>query len=168
MTPSELIARARTACNKGVVYGLGEGGYHPDDPLPARQGMHLIKGDLLPSSGLWCDCSGFVAWLCRRSRKPDNDFRLWLSTDSIVHDALMDHILFTAIQTPVAGCFAVYPDYKAPDGSHHQGHVALITDPEQHLVIDCCASKNGIFEHVQDVFWHTVHPVTFCTLRDTP
>lgn len=158
------IERARKAIGKGVRYSLGCGGYHPSDELPGRPVWRIPKGGLLPKKLVFCDCSGFVAWLIGRSRSPASDFRWWLSTDSIWSDALGKHQLFRKIDVAVPGCIAVYPDYKDNvTGKKHQGHVGLVVDPDKHIVIDCSSNPpDGISEHVQEVFWSHNHNTIFC------
>jgi LysM repeat protein len=51
---SHLLARARSAVNKGIRYKLGFGGTNPTSPLPTAD--HL------------CDCSGFVCWVLGLAR----------------------------------------------------------------------------------------------------
>ena len=139
---SNLIDRARNAVGSAITYSLGHGGLHPADDLPSRDGM--------------CDCSGYVAWLIGRDRRPSPSWKWWLSTDSIHDDAIGPQHLFTRIAAPMPGCIAVYPDH---DG--HQGHVALIVDPKTWTIIDCSFSQNGIKEHVGK-YWATAPHVVFC------
>ena len=139
---TDLIAKARSACKLPIGYQLGHGGYHPNDATPSRDGL--------------CDCSGFIAFLVGRSRKPDDKFRWWLSTDSIHDDAIGAQVLFSRIPLPVPGCIAVYPDH---DGK--QGHTALIVDPKTWTIIDCSRSQNGVTEHIGK-YWSTTPNVVFC------
>lgn len=137
-----LVERARHAVNSPITYKLGHGGLHPADDLPSRDGM--------------CDCSGFIAWLLGRDRRPQPDFRWWLSTDSIYDDAIGPQKLFTRVAFPMPGCIGVYPDH---DG--HQGHVALIVDPRTWTIIDCSHSQNGVREHVGR-YWSSAKHVVWC------
>ena len=159
----DIITRARSAIGKGVSYGLGRGGYHPDDLLPARMTRRQTGGREIEA--LWCDCSGFIAWVLGRSREPSGAFKYWLSTDAIYHDARGEQKLFESITYPVPGCLAVYADYETSDGKHHQGHVAVVVDPDAHTVIDCSSTAGGITEHKQNVFWGGKHPVVWCVPR---
>ncbi len=165
MTGEVLIARGRSAIGKGVVYGLGKGGLWPLDKLPCRSSAKLVNG--VAKTALWCDCSGFVAWVLGRSRKDSKDWPWWLSTDSVYDDAKDDgkHVLFTKLDKAEPGCLAVYSDWKDADGTHHEGHIAVVSDPALHLVIDCSSSQNGIAEHAQPVFWSEHHAVIFCAYR---
>lgn len=148
MSASDLIQRALSSCDKGIQYKLSHGGLHPSDPLPSRDGF--------------ADCSGFVAWLIGRDRRPQKDWKWWLSTDSIYDDAIGPQQLFTRIAAPVAGCIGVYPDHGG-----HQGHVALIVDPKTWTIIDCSHSQNGIRQHVGK-YWATTPNVIFCVPKVTP
>ena len=160
-TTNALITRARTAIGK-VRYGLGCGGLHGDDPLPARPILHTPRHAPAPVLANWCDCSGFVAWVLGRSRKPAKDFPLWLCTDSVANDAKGKQRLFERIDAPVPGCIAVYGDWKDGKGQPHQGHIALVVDPAKHVVIDCSSDLDGVAEHVQEVFWNGKHNVIWC------
>ena len=115
MTGDEIAARALSARGKGILYVLGHGGWHPDDPLPTRD--------------LGCDCTGFVSWalgICRQC--PDPDFP-WYETTAIVHDALGDCRHFGHVRWADArpGDVIVYGDRKDKDGSRHQGHIGIVT-----------------------------------------
>ncbi len=160
MTPDQILARARSVRDRGICYGLGKGGLHPLDPLPCRLSAKLVNG--LNVNALWCDCSGFIAWVIGRDRRPSGVFDLWLSTDSIFADAKGKRTLFSPTPHAVPGCIAVYADWRDSDGQHHEGHVAIVSDPAKHLVIDCSVSGKGVTEHAQPVFWSGSHPVIFC------
>lgn len=166
MTPADLLARARSAVGKGCRYSLGCGGYHPQDPLPARPVWRRPRGKLLPVKALWCDCSGFVAWVLGRNRAATIVPGMWgLSTDSVYRDAHPtkgNHLKFTPIAAPVPGCIAVYGDWKDDKGKSHQGHIAIVADPDRHTVVDCSSSEDGVSEHVQPVFWSGKHRVIWC------
>jgi len=166
MTPDDILARARSAVGKGVRYSLGCGGYHPTDALPARPTWRRPKGKLIPVKALWCDCSGFIAWVLGRSRADTVVPGMWgLSTDSVYADAHPTkgtHRLFVPIDAPVPGCIAVYGDWTDDKGKGHQGHVAVVVDPVGHVVVDCSSSCDGVAQHVQEVFWTGKHRVVWC------
>jgi hypothetical protein len=143
-----FVVQARSAIGKGVRYGLGCGGLHPEDALPAREILHTPHGSPVAVLAKWCDCSGFIAWVVGRSRKPDSKFKWWLSTDSIVSDAKGNKVLFDLLPHAEIGCLAVYPDHAG-----EQGHVALVVDPNKHTIIDCSGSHDGVTEHDGSYFW---------------
>jgi hypothetical protein len=154
-----ILARAELACTQGIRYKLGAGGYKPLDPWPARKTLRVPKGKLLPVLARWCDCSGFVAWLVGKSRATTIVPGMWgISTDSIYRDAMSRGRTFMRIGSPVAGCFAVYPDHLG-----HQGHVALVKDPAKRIIIDCASSRGGVTEHVDDkAHFFTRSDAIFC------
>lgn len=163
MNPDDILTRARSAVGQGVRYSLGCGGYNPKDDLPARPTWRRPKGKILPVKALWCDCSGFLAWVLGRSRAVTIVPGMWgLSTDSVYRDAKGSGRLFKALAVPVAGCIAVYPDHRDPKTNKAiQGHVGIVADVAGRVVVDCSSSQDGVAEHVQAVFW--THPETiFC------
>lgn len=154
-TPTTILARARAAVGRGVRYGLGKGGYHPEDDLPARPSLHRKRGMLLPRRALWCDCSGFVAWCLGRSRKPSKDFPWWLSTDSIWSDAKRGGRLFSLVGPAAVapGDLVVYPDRRDDAGNHHEGHVGIVAEVRRAhgvivgmQIVDCSSSQDGVTE----------------------
>lgn len=163
MDLTSILQRARSAKDKGVRYGLGKGGYYPLDPLPCRKAVKLVK--LVPTLALWCDCSGFVAWVLGISRKPSARWKWWLSTDSIWTDARGPQVLFERLAEPVAGCIAVYPDWRDSAGFKHEGHVAVVADVELQTVVDCSGSQNGITEHRAAYFWSGLRPTVWCRYK---
>lgn len=116
---------AVSMCNLDTKYVLGRGGYtwlcdFPDSEL---------------------DCSGFVACVLGRSRRPASDFPYWLSTDSIWNDCAGDQLLFIEIPEPLSGCLVVYPD-----SGGRQGHVAVVTSVDQNgdiYGVDCSSSRSS-------------------------
>ncbi len=142
------IARARTALTvkTGIHYDMhgSQGGIHPDDPSPTRDGR--------------CDCSGFYCWIAGISKKQGHN--VWLGTDKISSDAKGDHNWFTAIDEPVAGCGVVFAG---------DGHVALVTEVHRGKsgkvsgvkIIDCSHSHDGIFEHDGSYFLKKPNRVFF-------
>jgi len=159
VTADALIARAESACDKGIVYGLGKGGYWPLDKLPCRVSARKVDGKVVKA--LWCDCSGFIAWLIGYARSRTIVPGMWgISTDSIHADATGKQVLFERIDKPEAGCIMVYPDH---DG--HQGHVALLVDPLTWTIIDCSFSQKGIRKHV-GLYWKTTPNVVCCRVKE--
>ena len=127
LTAQSIVDRAKSALDKGIQYKLGQGGYDPESAIP----------------GQLCDCSGFIAWILRRSRKPSAKWQWWMSTDSIWADAIGHKVLFRIVpkHEMQAGDFLVYPD-KAKS----QGHVAVVIEPSSinPVIIDCSYSQRGI------------------------
>ena len=160
-----MLERARSAKDKGIRYGLGKGGYFPHDPLPCRTSFKKDKNSVLPKLALWCDCSGFVAWVLGRSREPDARWTWWLSTDSIWTDATGPQKLFEKLAAPEPGCLAVYPDWRDGAGFKHEGHVAIVADPERRTVVDCSGSQDGVTEHTAAYFWSGTRPTVWCRYK---
>lgn len=111
------VLRALTGCGRGISYGLGQGGYHPEDALPTRNGLS--------------DCSGYVAWGLHLDRyqgdkgKRHSPFVPWIETSAIVRDAVGRNALFCEIERPVAGCVVVYGD-RIVLGRKRQGHTGIV------------------------------------------
>jgi cell wall-associated NlpC family hydrolase len=149
MDGATIVTRALSAVGKGIVYKLGKGGLTaignlPSEPYKTKDGQ-IKQG---------CDCSGFVAWCLRRSRRPQPDFgKWWLSTDSIWSDAV-GKLSKTGTakrifkQIPVeemqAGDIVVYPDGYRNGKKLHEGHVAVVVDAGKRLLVDCSSTQNGI------------------------
>jgi len=122
-TKATIISAAQSWTNIGTTYKLGAGGY---EWLPDFPSIEL-------------DCSGFIASVLGRSRKPQLDFPYWLSTDSIWNDCAGKQKLFKQIDKPIPGCIVVYPDYNG-----RQGHVAIVSEVENDTIkgIDCSSSSS--------------------------
>lgn len=125
MTLQDVVDRARSAIGRGIRYKLGTGGFHPDDDTPSRSGV--------------CDCSGFVAWCLRMSRRiaPDSPWYEyyreynggWVETSALVRDAeapfgFVDRV---AWEDAEPGMLLVYGDSKGRSGETHQGHVGIVS-----------------------------------------
>ena len=121
-TPSQIVLLALSWCNVGTTYQLGQGGYQWLADWPAEE----------------LDCSGFVASVLGRSRKPQPDFPWWLSTDSIWTDCGGKQILFRKCD-PTPGAIVVYPDANGREG--HVGFITAITD-DGIRGVDCAASSS--------------------------
>lgn len=156
----EPIDRLLSACKRGILYRLGHGGYNPANALPGKPGA--IDPDDKHSG---CDCSGAIAWSLGLPRAYTIVEGMWgISTDSIHRDATTAQKYFERIDAPVRGCLAVYPDQ-----GKKQGHVAIVTDPENRLVVDCSVSGKGISEHYQGVFWgKQASRTVWCRWRGVP
>jgi hypothetical protein len=104
------------------------------------------------------DCSQFVWTVLGRPKFNSN---IWWNTDRIIADATGDQVWFRKISDPVPGCIAVYG--KAQNNGH-TGHVAFVSDPDLHTIIDCSASHSGVHEHEAKYFYDKVAAGTalFC------
>ena len=143
-TREAIISQARDWCNIGTTYDLGSGGYEWLPDFPATES----------------DCSGFIASVLGRSRKPQPDFPYWLSTDSIWTDCADKQRLFKEIVQPVEGCLVVYPD-----SGGRQGHVGIVTGVENDWIegIDCSSStKGGAVTERNLTFFLSKPNVRFC------
>lgn len=117
ITAQAVIERARRAMGHGCRYALGKGGMYPFADLP--WGEHEAA----------CDCSGFVAWCLKVSRKTDVPWYVqqnggWFETTAIARDAKSPFGFVEAIPHEVArpGDLLVYGDSKG-----RQGHVGLVS-----------------------------------------
>jgi len=154
ISPASL-ARARAAIGHGITYRMGAGGLHPDDPLPTRTGR--------------CDCSGFVAWVCGRSRK--DSIGLWWDTTRIHRDASGPQRRWRRLAAPEPGCVVVYPDHRdLATGKRRSGHCAIVVAYTAAVVggataaltvIDCASTPNRITERDGGVFLRHAD-VVFC------
>jgi len=141
-TAGQIIAIARSWCNIGTSYKLGSGGYDwlPDWAAPE------------------CDCSGFIASVLGRSRRPQPDCEYWLSTDFIWTDCATTQTLFVQVPKAQPGAIVAYPD---SDGK--QGHTAIVTTLSGSTVfgVDCASSSS----HRGDAV--TERDITFFDKRDS-
>lgn len=145
-TSGRIVQVARSWCEVGTTYKLGAGGYEWLADFPALE----------------LDCSGFVASVLGRSRKPQPDFPLWLSTDSIWGDCADKQLLFIEIANPAPGCIVVYPD-----AGGRQGHVGFVTEVTDGKIqgIDCSSSSSRKGDAIQerDISFFLSKPgVRFC------
>lgn len=155
------IARARTSLNDGVAYKLGKGGFFPNSPTPAT----------IYNNELYCDCSGFVAWVLEISRKPKASRPYWIETTAIYKDATGKQTAFVRLDKPEPGCIVVYPDRKVM-GVGKQGHTGVVTQvwPDGKIQgIDCSSGmykKTGDAIHERDLSFFLANKQTiFCCLR---
>lgn len=149
MTPSALIARARSALGRKVVYRLGAGGMAPKSVGPEG------------SDGA-CDCSGYVAWALGISRQTNDPFYLhvmggWINTTAIVADAKDPSGLFTRIANPKPGCLILYAAGSSGRANGHVGIVTTVIDNAPVQVIHCAS---GNFKRTGDAIQET-HPGAF-------
>jgi cell wall-associated NlpC family hydrolase len=142
MTPAQLLARARSASGKGVVYKLGAGGMKP--------------GNLMPSDAQnRCDCSGFVCWALQVSRETDHPLFVnfnggWINTNAIVHDASQSTGLFRPAPLIIPGVILVYPG----GGTRKVGHCGIVTKLHSNgalaLVIHCSSGNSNRGDAIQE------------------
>ena len=121
MTPAEVVARARHAIGKGIIYKLGAGGKDPARALPATAGA--------------CDCSGFVAWCLGLPRRQPETIG-WIETSRMVRDARGANLLFVEVLEPQPGDVIVYPDRNG-----RQGHCGIVSQVDGGLRVIHCASR---------------------------
>lgn len=170
VSPAER-ARRGDAARKGPrgYYGLGCGGTDPKAPLPwgtyqARPGEDAARVKVRRSVGaLWCDCSGFIAWLLGVPRKIAGYARGygWLSTDGLIADAddpaveLVQWVPLGATIEPWV-CLVVYGSVDTDhDGDRDRiGHVGIVigvpvgwtyqgaASLELLTILHCAASKS--------------------------
>jgi hypothetical protein len=134
-TVQQFVDRLRSAKGKGIRYGMGHGGEHPDDDLPTRDGE--------------CDCSAFQCWGMGVGKSPNkNPTGTWLGTGGMYTDAMTKQVVLERIPEPEFGCLAIY---TAVPGK--AGHVACVTDVAARTIIDCSSSQGGINEHSGAYFW---------------
>lgn len=142
MTNEDVVARARSAISKGCIYGLGKGGFHPEDPHP----WNAVKE---------CDCSGFASWCLGVSRMigPKHPWKgkvhfEWIETTNCFEDAAQGpDEAFTAVPWNAAqpGDLLVYGDRPATATSKkRQGHVGVVASighggPQ--TVVHCASSN---------------------------
>lgn len=124
-TLAAVVSVARSWCRIGTTYKLGAGGYEWLPDFPATE----------------LDCSGFIASVLGRSRKPQDDFPFWLSTDSIWTDCGGSQLLFKEIPDPISGCLVVYPDANGKEG-----HVGIVTTVHSGGIegVDCSSSASHV------------------------
>jgi hypothetical protein len=130
---NDVIAKARSAINKGIRYKLGSGGMNPKLALP--------------SSNKLCDCSAFVCWVLGISRKTEipyySKFGGWIYTDSMVADVHSNVGIFEKISVPEVGCIVVY---GAGDKIGHVGIVSKVVDGQMRKVVHCSAGNDKHFK----------------------
>ncbi|WP_150287186.1 CHAP domain-containing protein [Rhabdaerophilum calidifontis] len=123
MDASTLLSRARSALGKRTRYQSP--GVTP--PLQAAT---------WPESGARCDCSGFLAWCLRISRRVDHPKYVavnggWFETTGIHADVNNSWGFFEKLAQPQPGSFLVYPDQNG-----HDGHIGLVSEVKPGSGID--------------------------------
>lgn len=140
---TDVIARAKSAINKGIRYKLGSGGMKPKLALPSDNKL--------------CDCSGFVCWVFGLSRQTDipfyKKFGGWIYTDAMVEDIKSTAGIFERIDTPEVGCIVVY---GAGIKIGHVGIVSKVNNGEMTKVIHC---SSGNDRHFSDAIQETAPDV---------
>ena len=131
-THQDIVQRARTACGMGIKYKLGKGGMSGSSASPS-------------DSKAMCDCSGFAAWCAGLSRKTSHPFYVelnggWLETTAIAADAIAVHGIFTKVDKPFPGCFAVFGDRNGKQG--HIGVVTEVVNGKATKVIHCSSTNS--------------------------
>lgn len=141
----DRVARARAVLARKlpIEYGMGRGGFDPEDESP-HQVVHAKGPDGKVKTTLELDCSGWAAWAIGLPRQHRYGEYSWIETTRIHGDATGPQVLFRQLAKPVPGCLVVYPD---PHGGG-QGHVGLVTEVQGAKVrgIDCSSSRNGLSE----------------------
>ena len=129
LNANDIIDRARSAVNAGIRYKLGSGGTNPN-----------LK---LPTSNKFCDCSGFVCWTMRISRKTDIPFYRrfggWIYTDSMVEDIKSNAGIFEKLNVPEPGCIVVF---GAGEKIGHVGIISSVRNGLMNKVIHCSSGND--------------------------
>lgn len=129
---SLFMNRAKSAIGKGIRYKLGSGGMKPELNLPTADKK--------------CDCSGFVCWVFKISRKTDipfyQKFGGWIFTDSMEADIKSVSGIFNKIDTPEVGCIAVF---GAGNKIGHVGIVSEVKNGKMTKVIHCSSGNDKKF-----------------------
>jgi len=163
-----ILARATHAVGRSTLYWLGEGGMHPEAPLPSSglavgrlwpslpaeqraefepiaqaHGIDVHDPDLVVDA---CDCSGLVCWALGISRRASpatfTDGEGWIFTDSIWADAIGPNSLFKRLDAARPGALVVYP--KAGSNQNF-GHIGIVIEADPFgratLVAHCSAAN---------------------------
>lgn len=148
---AHFMNRAKSAIGKGIRYKLGFGGIKPELNLP--------------TSDKKCDCSGFICWIFKISRKTDSPFYQkfggWIYTDSMEADIKSASGIFNKIETPEVGCIVVY---GAGNKIGHVGIVSEVKNGKMTKVIHCSSGNDAKFKDAiqetaptvfnrADIFW---------------
>ena len=109
--------------------------------LSERSGYKLGSNKMTPGKDgkVHIQCSTFVAQALKQPL---------MDTDSLWNDARRGHKHYQEVPhgQQRAGDVLVYPDYKGDDGKVHQGHMAVVINPDpQHMTIaDSGESDDGV------------------------
>lgn len=147
MEVATLAARARSGLEKHTKYESP--GVTP--PLAANT---------WPAGGAKIDCSGYMAWCLRISRKVSHPKYIqinggWFETTAIYADVAGSWGFFEQLATPRVGAFLVYPDHDGHDG--HIGVVTAINGKAGVQGVDSIIhSSLGAWNHQQDSIQETL------------
>lgn len=116
-SPDAIVHRALSAPGCDTVYASG-GAIPP------------LSASAWPHAGAATDCSGFVAWCLRMSRRVNHPlYRAvnggWFETTAVYQDGLASTGFFSRVPRAEPGCLLVYPD-RSDDGGLHQGHIGIV------------------------------------------
>lgn len=162
-TLARYVERAKSAIGS-CDYKLRKGGWSGIAPYPGQSWQDPKTGRKRTS----CDCSGFVAWVLGRSRRPQPTMgKWWFSTDVVWRDALGTLTKTAKTQRQMfkqvdladarAGDIVVYPDqYSATGRQLSEGHIAVLVDVEARLIVDCSSSRNGVTQRGATPFFDMV------------
>ena len=120
----QIVSNARSWIGKGITYQMGA------DNLQKM------------------DCSAFV-WRCLGERKYGD--KVWRNTDWLCSDKALAQ--FVRLPHAEDGCIVVYPSHKNATGKRRAGHVAVVVNANEHTIVDCSQSQNGITERNGSFFW---------------
>lgn len=114
MDVATLVARAKSGLGKKTQYSS-------PGKTPALDAVSW------PATGGKIDCSGFLAWCLRISRKVPHPKYVninggWFETTAIHADAQASWGFFEQLTVPAVGAFLVYPDENG-----HDGHIGLVS-----------------------------------------
>lgn len=145
VTEQEAVGRARHFVGQGL-YKLGASGNFPNATSP------------FDSKG-YADCSAFIAWVLKYSRKQDGDFGLtqWWNTDMVLGDAMSSQKVFRVVaahEQVIPSDVLVY-ESEYINGERKPGHIGLITYIKSkfvrggkewwnHLDVIHCAPRRGL------------------------
>lgn len=159
LTIDEVWQRVAVTDSQPVDYLLGGGQARANAPHPWKA---FTVGDQYYARG--CDCSAAACWIVGVD-KYDPITRLWYGTDNMWGDATGPQRRFKRLNAATQGCLAVYPHYTR-NGKQQAGHVGLVIDPVEHLVIDCAGGVDddqpgvgdAITKRIAHFFWNPSPP----------
>lgn len=165
ISAEQVVARALSATNQGILYWIGEGGRDPGAALPSNRvrvaqewaglsaaeqqalaplaqamGIDVHDPDLMREA---CDCSGLVCWALGMPRLvagPGGG--AWVNTDSIWADAKGPHRRFQEIERARPGALVVYPKLGSQE---NYGHIGIVVEADANghatRVVHCSAEN---------------------------
>lgn len=141
LSVAEALHRAQSAIGRGTKYKLGRGGTNPAAALPSDR-----NGE--------CDCSGFVCWCLKMSRRTSDPTYTrfnggWINTSALVHDIRNPVGFFSKLEVPVPGSLWVYGW-----SGGQPGHVAIVDAVKKSgtTIIHC---SSGNYERTRDAIRKT-------------